>query len=268
MRRIIAFLMLGAVATGLSFAQKSGGNAAAGAASTSPVAPQPKPKSKEELTAVQAIFSAPDPDARIKAGEDMITQFADSEFKPLALLVIASSYEEKGDGDNTLLWAEKTLEADPHSYQAKMMIAGELARRTREHDLDRDEKLGRADSLVKSAQEDIQSAPRPRPDVTDDQWANVKQILMAQSYEVGGMVAMNRKNYDAAAAEFKKSIATGQPDPATEVRLAAVYNLQGKSADAIALLDQVLAASDLNPQIKAAAQSEKAKALKNQNQKQ
>jgi tetratricopeptide (TPR) repeat protein len=255
MRKFIAFLVLGALAAGFTYAQQ------APAASGSPVAPQPKPKSQEEFTALQAIFSAPDADGRIKAAENLITKFGDTEYKSVAMTVIASSYEQKGDSDNAIVWSEKTLEVDPHSFQAKLTIATELARKTREHDLDRDEKLGRADSLLKSAQEDIQAALRPRADVTDEQWGGFKKMLMAQSYEVAGMIALARKNFDLAAENFKKAL-TGNPqtDPGTQVRLANVYNLQGKSAEAIAVLDQVLAAPALHPQIKAAAEAEKAKA--------
>ena len=48
----------------------------------------PAPKSKDELAAVQALFTATrtGPDATIKAAEDLLTKFADTDFKDVALL--------------------------------------------------------------------------------------------------------------------------------------------------------------------------------------
>jgi len=51
---------------------------------------QPKPKSQKEVEAIQAIFNAQDPDSRIAAAEKLLTNFADTEFKAIALQVAAA----------------------------------------------------------------------------------------------------------------------------------------------------------------------------------
>ena len=266
MKIFTALFVLVALAAGFTFAQRrqpQQQQQQQPAASTSPVAPQPAPKSAEEVAAIQAMLAAQDADARITAGEAVITKFPKSEFKSIALLMIASSYEQKGDADNAIAWADKTIESDPASYQAKLLIATQIARRTREHDLDKDEKMARADSLLKSAQADIQAALRPRPDVTDEQWASVKKLLLSQTYEVYGMLALVDKKYDVAAEQFQKSIdESPEPAPTVQIRLAAVYNLQGKKAEAVGVLDKVLATPGLEANIKAVAQREKDKATK------
>jgi tetratricopeptide (TPR) repeat protein len=223
---------------------------------------QPRPKSQKEAEAVMAVFNAQDPDTRIKAADELLTKFADTEFKAIALLVAAMSYQQKNDADNMMIYAERTLEADPGNYQAMLMIAETLAQRTRENDLDKEEKLVKSEKLANASIEAINKAVKPRPDITDEQWAGAKKDLTAQAHQALGMGAMVRKKYDIAIAEFKTAMETAtQPDPATMVRLGAVYNMAGKHDDAVAVLDKVMAITDLNPTIRQFAQAERARAL-------
>jgi tetratricopeptide (TPR) repeat protein len=227
-------------------------------------AKQPKPKSQKEAEAVMAVFNATDPDARIKAANELVTKFADTEFKGLALLVAAMSYQQKNDSDNMVIYAERALEADANNYQAMLMIAEALAQRTRENDLDKEEKLTRSEKMANGAIEAINKAAKPRPDITDEQWTGAKKDFTAQAHQALGMGAMVRKKYDVAIAEFKTAIeGATQPDPATMVRLGATYNLASKPDDAIAVLDKVMAIPDLHATIRQFAQAEKARAVQN-----
>src|ERR1035438_10336121 len=84
-----------------------------GSAQAQPAASAPKgpaPKSKEELAALQALINArSSPDATIKASEDLLTRFADTDFKHMALFSEASAYESKGAADKAQVYAERTL---------------------------------------------------------------------------------------------------------------------------------------------------------------
>ena len=114
---------------------------------------QPQPKSQKEVEALQAMFGAQDPDARIKAAEELLTKFADTEFKSVAMYLLAASYEQKNDFPKMTVWAEKTLEADPKNFATMMMLASGIVKNAKEHDLDLEEKLGRAEKYTKSAVE-------------------------------------------------------------------------------------------------------------------
>jgi len=223
---------------------------------------QPQVKSQKEAEAVMAIFQAPDADARIKAAQELITKFADSEFKVIAMQMIAASYQQKNDYENMVVWAERTLEADPKNYHAMLMLATGIAQHTREFDLDREEKLARAEKYAHGAMEILKTLPKPRPDVPDDQWEAAKKDFTAQAHEALGLAALARKKYDVAIAELKLAIeGAANPDYATMVRLGAVYNIAGKYDEAIATLDKVMAASDVHPTIKQFAQAERARAF-------
>lgn len=222
---------------------------------------QPQPKSQGELEAIQAMFGAPDADARIKAAEQLIVKYADTEFKPLALYFIAASYEQKGDVEKMIVYAERALEADPTDFKPMLMLANGIARRTREFDLDREEKLNRAEKMAKDAIVAIKAAPKPNPQLPDDQWDAAKRDYEAQAHEAIGVGMMVRKKYAEAAAAFATSIsAASAPDPATFVRLAQAQTMAGKPDEALATLEKLNALPDVHPQIKQAAQAERVRA--------
>ena len=227
-----------------------------------PVSKQPQPKSKGEADALMAIFNTQDVDVRIKAAEELLTKYVDTEFKTVALQIIAASYQQKNDFEKMVIYAERTLESDPNNYVAMLMLASAIPQRTREFDLDREEKLARAEKFARSAEEIMKTAPKPRPDIPDEQWAAVKKDFSAQAHEALGLAAMVRKKYDVAIAEFKTAIETApNPDPTVMVRLGAVYNLTGKYDEGIALLDKVMAATDVHPQLRQFAQAERVRAI-------
>ena len=226
----------------------------------SPVAKQPQVKSQEEANAVMAIIQAQDPDSRIKAATDLVAKFNDSEFKPLALFFSAVSYQQKGDTDRMIVYAERTLQADPEHYQAMLMLAGAIAQRTKEFDLDREEKLKAAEGYANKALEILKTAPRPNPQLTDAQWEMAKKSFAAQAHEAFGLADWARNQNDKAVEEFRTALSLS-PDPSTQIRLAATYTKLARYDDAVSTLDQVLADPSVEAQIKKIAEAEKNRAI-------
>lgn len=222
---------------------------------------QPKPKSQKEVDAINAVFNATDADGRIAAVEELITKFADTEFKSTALYLATDAAAQKNDVAKLLIYGDRTLQADPQHFGAMLTMARALAQTTREFDLDKEEKLTRADKLAGDALALVPKAVKPRPDIPDDQWEMVKKDFQAQGYEVKGMVAQARKNYNGAI-EALKTAHDMQPqkDPSTMVRLAAAYADAGKHDEAIALCDQINAMPDVPPVVKQLAGQTKLKA--------
>jgi tetratricopeptide (TPR) repeat protein len=224
---------------------------------------QPRPKSQKEVEALMAIQNAQTPDARIAAVENLIQKFADTEFKSWALSVATDAARQKGDSEKVVLFAERTLDSDPKNFQAMIMLSAELAQKTREHDLDKEEKLGRAEKYAKEAIVLVKDAAKPNPNVPDDQWEAAKKDIAAQAYESLGIAAMARKKYDDAVTQFKTSIETSaNQDPATKVRLATAYNNLSKWDDALTTVQPVLADPQVHPSIKQFAEREKERAAK------
>lgn len=238
---------------------------ACGAALLLGQAKQPMPKSQKEVEAIQAMFSAATPDDQIKAAENLLQKYADTDFKALALFVEAQAYENKNDAEKAIIYAERMLEVDKTSYQAGQamtMIAKITALRTREFDLDKEEKLAKAEKMANQSIAVFQDAQKPNPNITDDQWAQAKKDGLAQAHEALALVALDRKKNDAAAAEFKLALDTAQPDPSTMLRYASLLNNMQKYDEAIAMTDKILAQPQLHPAIKNLATQEKDKATK------
>lgn len=226
------------------------------AQSTNPT--QPKPKSQKELEAIMAMFQAPGPQERITAAMDLITKFADTDFKATAFYLAAFSARDLGDADNMIVYAEKAIEADKLNYGAMLLLAQALAQRTREFDLDKEEKLGRSEKLAKEAIEMISTAPKPNPEATDEQWEAGKKDFMAQGYEALGLAAMVRKNHAVCAENFGKAAELSmQADPAVLVRQANCLRLDKKLDAALEAINKALAMENVHPQVRKAATDEK-----------
>jgi tetratricopeptide (TPR) repeat protein len=202
------------------------------------------------------------PDATIKAGDEFLTKYADTDFKEAVLQSVAMAYQQKGDNDKAQIYAERILEVNPKSYQAQLMVGELLATKTRENDLDKEEKLTKADKMLNGAITNVKAAEKPNPQITDAQWEEGKKYIIAQSHNGLGMVALVRKKYDVAAAEFKTAAET-DPQPAYQVRLASALESGGKHDEAIAVCDKVLADPQLHPQIKNVATTIKNQATAN-----
>jgi len=217
-----------------------------------------KPKSQKEAQAILAVQTAKNLDERLQAIENVLTKFADTDYKVLLLQMAVQVEEEKGDYAQTVFYAKRLLEADPKNAYALVNLAAETARHTREFDLDKDEKLANADKWANEGIEAAKTMPKTRADVTDEQWEGARKDFQAQGYEALGMADMVRKNYPSAIENYKKALITGvSPQPATLVRLAQAYANGGKPDDAIFTLDKAINAADTPEQVKNVAQNMK-----------
>ena len=245
----------------------------AGQAPAAPAAPAgPQAKSPEEMKAVQAIVAAQnDPDGLIKAAEELLTKFADTQFKELALTMEAGAYEQKGDKVKAQITYERILEVNPKSIQGNLMVGELTVQQTGEKDLDREEKLAKGEKLLKITIDLLNTAPKPNPALPDEAWAQAKKSLDAQAHNDLGLVALVRagankddakKYYDAAISEFQTAASEDPSQPTYLARLASSYLSAGKPTDAIATCDKILADAQLNPQIRKFVEQVKAAATK------
>jgi tetratricopeptide (TPR) repeat protein len=218
-----------------------------------------KVKSEKEKQAILAVQVASTPDERIQAIEKVLTDFADTEFKVQLLTMAVQSEQQKDDFERTVFYADRLLKADPNNAFALVTLASETARHTRENDLDKDEKLTKVDKWAKDAIEAAKVMPKIRADVSDADWDGFKKDMEAQAYVALGMADTVRKNYDGAAANYRKSLEMTAPaqNPATLVRLAQVYLNSGKLDNAAYTLDKAISTPNVPEQIKSIAESMK-----------
>jgi tetratricopeptide (TPR) repeat protein len=223
----------------------------------------PNTKSQGESQAVITLMQAQgNPDATIKAADELVNKFADSFYKETALILEANAYQQKGDREKAQVYGEQVLAINPKSYQAANMVGAIIVQGTRENDLDKEERLSKADKYFASAIENVKTAAKPNPQVTDAQWEEAKKYIIGEAHNGMGMSALTRKKYDVAATEFKAAVESAPDEPTYQVRLASALQQGGKNDEAIAVCDKVLANPNLHPQIKQVATSIKAQASK------
>ena len=221
-----------------------------------------KVKSKAEGEAVNAVLTATTPDQRIAASDNLLSKYKDTAFKSIALQMAGESYAQKGDGVNAIVYGDRAIEADPKNFQALLLVSSQLARLTKEFDLDKDEKLKKATKLANDAVAAIAAAEKPNPQLTDEQWTGIKKDLTSEAHETLGMIATVDKKWAPAITEYKTAIdASSTPAYTAMVRLISVYNNDKKYDEATALADKLIAAGAPD-NLKKIAQDEKARAAK------
>jgi tetratricopeptide (TPR) repeat protein len=211
---------------------------------------QPKIKSNGERKAVVAIQSATDADSIIKAAEDLLNNYADSDYKEYALTMEAKAYQIKHDDDNAQVFAERVLQINPKAYTMELLVGEIITPNIKDHDLNRPDEIAKATKLFTGAIEDAKVAVKPNPKVSDADWAQAQKYAVAEAHNGLGMLASIDKKPADAIKEFQLAV-EGDPDQdAYSTRLANAYLTAGKKAEALAICDKLLAKPDLHPQIK------------------
>jgi tetratricopeptide (TPR) repeat protein len=114
--------------------------------------------------------------------------------------------------------------------------------RTREFDLDKEEKLAKAEDYAKRAMKLIPTLEKTNAVLTDEQWLLTKKGFMSQAHEAMGNVATKRKDWAQAEQSFRKSLELAEPQTASMFyRVASTLKEQKKWDEAIAMLDQSIA---------------------------
>ena len=231
-----------------------------------PAAAPAQPKiSAKETEAIRKIANAKTPDEKIAAVENLITNFADTSFKSLALYEAAEAADQKRDYAKAISYGELSIEADPKggdAMNAMLLVAGELAQHTQKYDLDKDDKLAKATKYVNQALEMIPNlAKPPGVKISDADFATFKKDKTADAHRDLGLIATASQKWDVAASEFKTAVdGAATPDVVVMVRLGNAYNEAGKFADAKAILQKVLDTPMLVESIKAFATQEMTRA--------
>lgn len=231
----------------------------AAAVSAFPQGKQMKPKTKNEATAIQAMLSAQDPNARIKAADDLITKFADTEFKAFALYLEADAYAQLGNSDKAIVYGEQTVEADAKNYQAQVLLAKMYAQTTKPTDLDKEEKLKKSAKYAADAIENLKTAEKPNPQLTDPQWTEMKNDFEGQANLALGINFAFHNKMDDAKAAFTK-VAAMDTDPVDLIRAGRVLIDLKKYADSIQWFEKAAAFPGAPDQIKKIAEGDKARA--------
>jgi tetratricopeptide (TPR) repeat protein len=214
------------------------GSAQQGSATTTP--PQgkrpPQAKTQAEFDAYNAaIANQKDPAAMEKAADDFATKFPDSELRALLFKAAMRGYQNSNNGDKMLEESQKVLKLDPDDPEALIASAEVIAERTRDTDLDKDQRFAQATKYAQHALETIETDVPISANVPQAQIDAYKGLLKSSAYSVLGTIQYDQEKYADAQGYFQKSIDAypSQPDPVVVLRLALALDKQGKYGDAL-----------------------------------
>jgi len=195
----------------------------------------PQAKTQPEFDAYKAAAANQDPAALMKAADDFATKFPDSELRVILYKTAMRGFQQVNDGDNMIEAGRKVLKIDPDDPEALVGVAEVLAERTRDTDLDKDQRLDEAMKLAQRATETIDTDIAVPAGTPQDKIDAYKGFLRSTAYSIMGTIQYNRDKYPDAENFYRKSIDAypSQPDPVAVLRLALSLDKQNKYPEAL-----------------------------------
>lgn len=219
----------------------------------------PAAKTNDEFAAYNAAVSNPDIGAAEKAADDFATKFTQSDLRGLLYSAIMRRYQQANDPDKTLEMARKVITYEPTDPVSLVMAATVLAERTREGDLDREERYDEAVKYAQKSLETVSTDLMVPSNASAEQIESAKKVLQSMAHSAIGMVQLDRKNDAAAVQEFQQAIALsvpGQVEPLTYLRLALAQDHLKQYSAALVSANKAVEAAPANSPVAMLAKQE------------
>jgi len=241
-RAAIIIAMLGISALGLAQNKPAAQTAPAGQAAAAPAGKrQPQAKTQDEFAAYKAAAALTDSAAQEKAAGDFATKFPDSELRSLLYKAVMHGYQQANNADKMMEVSEKILTYDADDPEALLGVAQVLAERTRDTDLDRDQRLAEsrkdAQRALVTVDTDVPSTGYP-----PEQLNAFKGFLRSEAYAILGTLDFNAKAWADAEGNLRKSIDAfpQQVDPIAVFRLSVSLDMQNRYPEALKYANQAV----------------------------
>ena len=218
------------------------GQAAQPAGQTAPAGKRPPAaKTQPEFEAYKAAIAQTDPATLEKSADDFATKFPDSELRAMLYTGAMQRYQQANNADKMMEMAKKILAIDADDPAALVGVAQALAERTRDTDLDKDQRLAEAKKDAERALVTIDTDV-PTSGYPPEQLNAFKNFLRSEAYLVLGTLSFKASNWADAEVNLRKSIEAlpQQPDAVGVFRLAVALDMQNKIPEAMKYADQAV----------------------------
>jgi tetratricopeptide (TPR) repeat protein len=238
---IIIIAMLGITSWSFGQNKPAAQTAPAGQAAAPAGKRPPQAKTQPEFDAYKAAAALTDSAAQEKAADDFAAKFPDSELRALLYKAVMHSYQQANNGEKMMAMSQKVLTFDPDDPEALLGVSQVLAERTRDTDLDKDQRLAEARKDAQRAlvtvDTDVPTAGQPQ-----DRIDAYKGFLKSEAYAILGTLDYNAKNWADAETNLRKSIDAfpQQPDPVAVLRLSLALDQQNKYPEALKYANQAV----------------------------
>jgi tetratricopeptide (TPR) repeat protein len=225
--------------------QPGGQNAPAGQTAGQAAAPvgkrPPQAKTQPEFDAYKTAAALTDPAAQEKAADDFAAKYPDSELRLLLYKAVMHGYQQANNGEKMMEMARKVLSYDADEPEALVGVAQALAERTRDTDLDKDQRLAEARKDAQRALITVDTDV-PTSGYSADQLNAYKGFLRSDAYAVLGVLDYNAKAWADAEGNLRKSIDSfpQQVDPVAVLRLSLALDQQNRYPEALKYANQAV----------------------------
>ena len=219
----------------------------------------PQAKTQPEFDAYKVAAASTDAAALEKASDDFATKFPDSELRVLLYKNAMRIYQSANNAEKTDAMGRKVLGFDADDPEALVIVAEVIAERTRDSDIDKDQRFAEAISMAQKATQTVDtdvSVPANTPQEKIDAY---KSLLRSNAYSIVGTIEFKKENYAAAQDNLQKSIDAfpSNPDPVVILRLALSLDKQGKYPDALKVANRAVELTQDNTAIGTPARHER-----------
>jgi tetratricopeptide (TPR) repeat protein len=202
----------------------------------------PQAKTQAEFDAYKVAAANTDAAALEKAADDFAAKFPSSELRILLYRTAMHDYQAANNPDKMMEMGRDVLKIDADDPEALVGVSQVLAERTRDTDLDKDQRLDEGTKLAQHALETSETditVPAGTPQNKVDAY---KAFLRSNAYYVLGTIQYTREKYADAEGYFHKSIDAfpSQVDPLAVLRLALSLDKQEKYAEALKYANQAV----------------------------
>lgn len=223
--------------------QQSAGQQQTGAqGAATPAKHPPQAKTQPEFDAFKAASANQDPAATEKAADDFAAKFPDSELRIILYKSAMRGYQTANNAEKMLEMGHKALAIDSDDPESLVDVAEVLTERTRDTDLDKDQRLGEARKDAEKALQTVNTDIMFPANTPPENVEKYKALLSSSAYSILGTLDFNAGNFQGAQASFQKSIDAfpQQPDPVTVLRLSLSLDRQNKYPEALTVANRAV----------------------------
>jgi len=219
----------------------------------------PQAKTQPEFDAYKAAVATTDPAALEKAADDFAAKFPDSELRVLLYKNVMRLYQNANNTDKTEAMGRKVLGFDADDPEALVIVAEVIAERTRDSDIDKDQRFGEATAMAQKATQTIETDVQVPAGTPQDKVDAYKAMMRSQAYSIIGTIDFKKENYPSAEQNLQKSLDAypADPDKVVVLRLALTLDKEQKYPEALKVANRAVELTQDNTPIGTPARHER-----------
>jgi tetratricopeptide (TPR) repeat protein len=219
----------------------------------------PQAKTQPEFDAYKAAVATTDPAALEKAADDFAAKFPDSELRVLLYKNVMRLYQNANNTDKTEAMGRKVLGFDAEDPEALVIVAEVIAERTRDSDIDKDQRFGEATAMAQKATQTIETDVQVPAGTPQDKVDAYKAMMRSQAYSIIGTIDFKKENYPSAEQNLQKSLDAypADPDKVVVLRLALTLDKEQKYPEALKVANRAVELTQDNTPIGTPARHER-----------